>query len=402
MEAGSQGESSLASRTFSVLVVTGETSGEQHAAGLIDQIEHQHPDWEVKWFGSGGTRMAAAGVELLADVSKLAAIGPWEALAHMGDYWRLYRRILSEVSRRRPQVAILVDFPEFNLNLARRLKKMKVPVCYFIGPQVWAWRPRRINQIKQWVDLMLVIFPFEQEYYRQRGIDARYVGNPSISLRALLNEPNNGSEGDPGSSHPPVVALLPGSRRKEVENIFPVQLDAAACVACHHPAQFRVSKAPAVSITQLEAIYRAWQARGNPALELEIREEDAPRLLSQARCAIVKSGTSTLEATILHVPFAMVYRISRPSWYLARPLVNVDTYCLANLIAGERIVPEFVQDQATGENIGSYLLELLEDQGRREQVRTRLELASQKLGQQNAYQEGARHLGRLLSWRSEP
>lgn len=382
-----------------MLVVTGETSGEQHAAGLIDQLGRQNPDWEIKWFGSGGTRMAAAGVELLADVSKLGAVGPWEALFQLRHYWRLFRRILLEVRRRRPQLAILVDFPEFNLKLSRRLKKMRVPVCYFIGPQLWAWRPNRINQIKQWVDLMLVIFPFEQEYYRQRGVDAHYVGNPSIHLRELLTQPNLGSTGDPGSSNPSVVALLPGSRRKEVDSILPIQLDAAGWVVRHHPARFLVSKAPDISVAQLKAIYQAWQGRGNPKLELEIVEDPASRLLLQARCAIVKSGTSTLEATILHVPFAMVYRISRPSWYLTRPLVNIDTYCLANLIAGERIVPEFVQDEATGENIGSYLLDLLKDQSRREQVRNRLEGASQKLGKKNAYQESAQHVGRLLAGR---
>ncbi len=387
----------MASRSFPVLVVTGETSGEQHAAGLIGQIEARNPDWKVQWFGSGGPQMAAAGVQLLEDVSQLAAVGPWEALSQMGTYWALYRRILSEVGRRRPKLAILVDFPEFNLKLARRLKKMKVPVCYFIGPQVWAWRPGRINQIKRWVDLMLVIFPFEQDYYRQRGIDAHYVGHPSIGLRKLLREFQNGSSPGPESSQPPMVALLPGSRRKEVESILPVQLDAAAWVARHHPVRFEVSKAPAIPVTQLESVYQAWQKRGNPALELEIQEEEASRLLSRARCAIVKSGTSTLEATILNVPFAMVYRISRPSWYLARPLVQVDTYCLANLIAEERIVPEFVQDQATGANIGSYLLELLQDPGRRDQVRTQLELVSRKLGEQNAYQESAKQVGRLLS-----
>ena len=158
----------MVSQAFSVLVVTGETSGEQHAAGLIYQVQRQNPDWEIKWFGSGGTQMGIAGVELLMDVSSLAAVGPWEALSHMGNYWSLYQQIISEVRRRRPQMAILVDFPDFNLKLARRLKKMKVPVCYFIGPQVWAWRPRRIEQIKRWVDLMLVIFPFEQAYYRQK------------------------------------------------------------------------------------------------------------------------------------------------------------------------------------------------------------------------------------------
>ena len=385
------------SQTISILVVAGETSGEHHAAGLIKQVELQNPQWAIKWFGSGGSRMAAAGVELLADVSQLAVIGPWEALSHMGHYWRLYRRILDEVGQRRPTLAILVDFPEFNLSLAGRLKAMKVPVCYFIGPQVWAWRPRRINRIRRWVDLMLVILPFEEEFYRQQGIEAHYVGNPSIALRELLGQGVNGSDGGAPNPEVPVIALLPGSRKREVEHIFPVQLDAAQCVARQHPAKFWASKAPAISRAQLSDIYRAWLSRGNSPLQLEIQEEAAPRILSRAACAIVKSGTSTLEATILHVPFAMVYRISRPSWYLARPLVNVETYCLANLIAGKKIVPEFVQDQATGEKIGTYLLRLLKDQGQYQEVRTNLELVSRRLGEQNAYQESAKYIGDLLS-----
>ena len=341
--------------------------------------------------------MAAAGVELLTDVSQLAVIGPWEALAHMGQYWKLYRRILAETRKRRPQLAILVDFPEFNLTLASRLKEMRVPICYFIGPQVWAWRPRRINQIRRCVDLMLVIFPFEEEFYRRRGIEAHYVGNPSIALREYLRESKNGSAGRRATSEEPVVALLPGSRKREVEQIFPIQLDAARCVAEHCPAQFWVIKAPGIARSQLQALYQAWLGQGNPRLPLEIQEEEAPRLLSQVTCAIVKSGTSTLEATILHVPFAMVYRMSRPSWYLARPLVNTQTYCLANLIAGKEIVPEFVQDQATGKNIGRYVLELLKNRSRREEVSKNLQIASKRLGERDAYQESAKYISQFLS-----
>ncbi|MEE2821887.1 MAG: lipid-A-disaccharide synthase [Acidobacteriota bacterium] len=386
----------MVSQAFSVLVVTGETSGEQHAAGLIHQVKRQNPDWEIKWFGSGGSEMGIAGVELLMDVSSLAAVGPWEALSHMGNYWSLYQQIISEVRRRRPQMAILVDFPDFNLKLARRLKKMKVPVCYFIGPQVWAWRPRRIEQIKRWVDLMLVIFPFEQAYYRQKGVNAHYVGNPSIHLRRLVKSINGGNDVPPASSPPSLVALLPGSRRKEVEKILPIQLDAAAWIARRHSTRFVVSKAPSISVAQLEDIYQVWQERNNLPLNMEIGTDESSLLLSQSRCAIVKSGTSTLEATILRVPFAMVYRLSSPSWYLARPFVRGNTYCLANLIAGERIVPEFVQHQATGENIGSYLLELLENPHKREKVKVGLEYVSNKLGDKNAYQESARHVGKLL------
>jgi len=389
------------SQSSSILVVTGETSGENHAAGLIRQLEVHNPQWNLEWFGSGGPQMAAAGVELLTNVSQLAAIGPWEALAHMGQYWKLYRRILAESRRRRPRLAILVDFPEFNLHLARRLKAMKIPICYFIGPQVWAWRPRRVNQIKRCVDLMLVIFPFEEEFYRRRGIEAHYVGNPSIALREFLSPAQNGSDGEGTISDVPLVALLPGSRKREVEQIFPVQLDAARCVDQRCAAQFWVIKAPGIERSQLQNVYEAWLSRGNSPLRLEIEEERGSERLSQVACAIVKSGTSTLEATILHVPFAMVYRISRPSWYLARPWVDTDTYCLANLIAGKKIVPEFVQDQATGENIGGYVLELLQDRSRREEVSKNLQMVSEKLGDQDAYEESAKYVSQFLSGRRE-
>ena len=391
----------MPSQSKSILVVTGETSGENHAAGLISQLEVQNPQWHLEWFGSGGPQMASAGVELLADVSQLAVIGPWEALAHMSRYWKLYRRILEECRKRQPQLALLVDFPEFNLILARRLKQMKIPICYFIGPQVWAWRPRRVHQIRRFVDLMLVIFPFEEEFYRRQGVMAHYVGNPSITLRKFLGPAQKGSDGDGTSSEVPVVALLPGSREREVEQIFPVQLDAARCVADRCPVQFWVIKAPGITRGQLQTVHESWLSQGNSPLRLEIKEEKGSELLSRVACAIVKSGTSTLEATILHVPFAMVYRISRPSWYLAKPFVDTDTYCLANLIAGEHIVPEFVQDQATGENIGGYVLELLQDRNRREEVSRNLQRASEKLGEQNAYQESAKHISQFLSREGE-
>ena len=391
----------MPSQSKSILVVTGETSGENHAAGLISQLEVQNPQWHLEWFGSGGPQMASSGVELLTDVSQLAAIGPWEALAHMSRYWKLYRRILEECRKRQPQLALLVDFPEFNLILARRLKQMKIPICYFIGPQVWAWRPRRVHQIRRYVDLMLVILPFEEEFYRRQGVMAHYVGNPSITLRKFLGPAQKGSDGDGTSSEVPVVALLPGSREREVEQNFPVQLDAARCVADRCPVQFWVIKAPGITRSQLQTVYESWLSQGNSPVRLEIKEEKGSELLSRVACAIVKSGTSTLEATILHVPFAMVYRISRPSWYLAKPFVDTDTYCLANLIAGEHIVPEFVQDQATGENIGGYVLELLQDRNRREEVSRNLQRASEKLGEQNAYQESAKHISQFLSREGE-
>ncbi len=386
-------QASTTQDSFSILVVAGETSGEQHAAGLLDQVGHCRPHWRLQCFGSGGSRMATTGVELLLDVSQLAAIGPSAAVSHMGQYWGLYHNLLTQVRVRKPKLALLVDFPEFNLFLARRLKPMGVPVCYFIGPQVWAWRSSRLKLIQRYVDLMLVIFPFEVDYYRRHGVPVHYVGNPSMTLR----KPMASSAGlEQTKAKGPVVALLPGSRHKEVEHIFPIQLDAASYVADRLETQFWVIQAPDISRAQIKHLYESWLARGNPPLKLEILQQDVRCLLPLVDCAIIKSGTSTLEATILQVPFAMVYRMSTLSWHLTRFWVNTDTYCLANLIAGRKIVPEFVQAEATGQKIGTYVLSLLQNLELRTEVKKNLKSVSERLGNLDAYQQAARYLAQLL------
>ncbi|MBI4444805.1 MAG: lipid-A-disaccharide synthase [Acidobacteria bacterium] len=388
-------EPSNGTRSFdagsNVLVVAGESSGDQHAAGLLSALQQECPGRNFKFFGSGGRHLAALGTELFCNVEQLAAIGAWEALEHLQDYWRLYRLILRESRQRRPSIAILVDFPEFNLRIAPRLKRMGIPVCYFISPQIWAWRKSRIRTIQKWVDLMLVIFPFEQSFYEAYNVRAHYIGNPSASR--LLDM---AWKAERSSQDKPKVALLPGSRKKEVEQIFPCQLDAARFIAQRHPAQFWVVKAPALERERLVSVYERWLQRGNDPLDLQIREEGTDYLLPQVDCAIIKSGTSTLEAMLLQVPFAMVYRVSRPTWFLLNGLVRTDVYCLANLIAEREIVPEFVQAEATGERIGSFMLELLQDHQRREEIREQLRLAAEKLGRRPAYPEGARLLARFL------
>ncbi len=458
-----------------ILIVAGEVSGEQHAAGLIGEMRTGDGGASIEWFGAGGAAMREAGVELLQDVSDLAAIGPWDALRHLHSYWRLFRRLVSEARQRKPDLAVLVDFPEFNLRLAPRLKALGIPVCYFISPQLWAWRSSRLKIIKRYVDLMLVIFPFEEEYYRSRGVPAHYVGNPTKNFGDMIlnsqtvsgnspeakelsfvspkfpqtvtvNSPDNFGDmilnsqtvsgnspeakelsfvspklASPASpnpasptkfataaprsreqSRPFTVALLPGSRRKEVERLLPIMLDAARYIADRLSAKFWVIKAPAVRRDQLECIYKNWAANAEEELPLEIREDQSAHVLARADCAIIKSGTSTLEATVLQVPFAMAYRLARPSWYLVRPFATTDTYCLTNLIAGTRVVPEFVQDEATGSNIGSYIVGLLEDNNRLQGLRERLAGISGMLGDSNAYREAARWISKLLLEGSRP
>jgi lipid-A-disaccharide synthase len=246
------------------------------------------------------------------------------------------------------------------------------------------------------VDLMLVILPFEEKWYRSRGVRAYYVGNPSAALKRSTITTTEDAPGLERKAGPPVVALLPGSRRKEVERIFPLQLDAARYVADRCPVRFWVAQAPAIAKDDLAARYENWIGQGNPTLPLEIQKDGADQILAQAHCAIIKSGTSTLQALIYQVPFAMVYRMSPASWYLTKPLVRTDTYCLANLIAGKRIVPEFVQAGASGANIGAFIVRLLRDEDEHEKVKGDLRMASKNLGNENAYLEGARYVTRLL------
>jgi lipid-A-disaccharide synthase len=379
--------------TIPILLAAGETSGEAHAAGLIRELRKQFPANSLEFFGSGGEKMKAEGAQLLLDVSKLGAIGPWAALANAGNYLWLYRELVKQAQNRQTRLAILVDFPEFNLRLAGKLTAMGIPVCYFIGPQVWAWRSSRVKQIKRYVDLMLVILPFEEAFYKSHGISAHYVGNPSASqLRSLVRRAERERAGRVSPHDESLVALLPGSREQEVELIMPVMLDAARYLEERHPTRFVLVKAPAISGKSVEKIYRNWAKEVKSDIDLKVFENNSHQILCDADCAIVKSGTSTLEAMITETPFAMVYRISTLSWLLLRPFVQTDTYCLANLVAGQKIVPEFIQKNATGEQIGAYMLSLMQNPEEKDRVRHLLSQASRRLGEDDAYVESARKI----------
>ncbi len=373
-----------------VLVVTGETSGERHMARVMDALEAQAPGL-VEWFGSGGPEMARAGFDCLHDVSRLGAIGPAAALAQAGSYLRLYRDLLREADRRRPDLAVLVDFPEFNLRLARSLDRRSIPVYYFISPQVWAWRSSRVRIVRRHVRRMLVIFPFEEEFYRRHGVQAHYVGNPSAAeLRPLRQPQAAGPHGEP------LVALMPGSCLHEAEQLLPVMLETAALIGREVPVRFRLLRAPALREDWLRQRLENWQNRHGALPPLEIVPGEPARYLPAARCALVKSGTSTLEAMLLGVPFAMVYRMAPLSYRLLKPWVRTATYCLANLVAGREVAPEFVQEKARPEAISRYLLKLLRDPGHLELVKQKLKIASETLGDRDAYSETARHLIEFL------
>lgn len=377
-----------------VLVVTGEPSADRHLAGVVAAADNLAGE-PLHWFGTGGPALREVGVELLQDVSRLAAIGPWEAFSQLRNYVAIFRRLCDEARRRRPRLAVLVDFPEFNLRLAPRLQRLGIPVCYFIGPQVWAWRPRRVELIRRYVDRMLVIFPFEEEFYRRRGVEAVFVGNPSFqelrSVREVARRPTRG-----GASR---VALMPGSRRKEIERILPIQLEVARLLQERRRCSFWIIQAPGLVGEPIAGLLRRWQAESKFRLSCRIRTESAAELLPQADCAIIKSGTSTLEAMIVGTPFAMIYRISKLSYFLLRPWVRTGNYCLANLVAGRSVVPEFVQGAAQPKAIADYLDQLLSRPEQMRQVKQNLKVASERLGTLEAYPETAKQILDLMATR---
>ncbi len=339
--------------------------------------------------------MQQAGVRLLCHVKNLANIGPREGLAHLRTYFATFGKLLGAAREHPPAAAVLIDFPEFNLRLAKRLKRAGIPVIYYISPQLWAWRSGRIKLVRKYVDEMLVILPFEEDYYRQRGVPVRFVGHPLLEdfaptfdrdgfLRALNLEPRRTT-----------VALLPGSRRKEVEYMLPSMLGAALEIARQMPTQFVISAAPTVGPNYLERIMAAEMAGCMGGPEFRISQAPSRDILANADFALVKSGTSTLEAALVGTPFLVTYKISAASWLVNR-FIHVPFRGLVNLIAQEEVAPELLQDKATPHALAQTALQYLQDSARAQAMRTRLAEIRSMLGARPATETVADVIGKYL------
>jgi lipid-A-disaccharide synthase len=338
----------------------------------------------VTLFGAGGDLMASQGVDLLTHVRDMASIGPREALSHLPRYWSAYRRLLAECRQRRASLALLLDFPEFNLRLAKSLKKRGIPVIYYISPQLWAWRRGRVRLVRDYVDRMLVILPFEEEFYRKRGVPAEFVGHPLLEDFA----PDLDHAGffarhglDPKLK---TIALLPGSRRREVEYILPTFIRAAQRILRRMPAQFVISAAPTVGAEYVSDLAAMAFEGGRAAASFKVLPAESRDILANSDFAFVKSGTSTLEAALVGTPFLIAYRISNASWYLGSILIRSPHMGLVNLIAGEEIVPELLQAAATPDALAATALEYLEEPRKAARMRSRLAGIRAQLGSREA------------------
>jgi lipid-A-disaccharide synthase len=349
------------SRTF--LLSAGEASGDTYGAQLVEALRQLAP--EANFFGMGGEKMGTAGCDLLVHANEVAVVGLVEVLTHLPGIRRRFKHLVAEAAQRKPDAAVLIDFPDFNLRLARELHRLGIPVFYFVSPQVWAWRSGRVKQIRKYVRKMIVIFPFEQDFYKQHGVDVCYVGHPLAYVPApqITREEFAAKYGlDPRKQW---IALLPGSRRKELGFNIERMLWAAEILNNQGGGfEFVLPVASTLDKDWLrQGLHNAWASPVQVVLT-----DNARATLMHARAGIVASGTATVEAALAGTPFVVVYRLAPLTWLLGRRLVRLDTFAMPNLIAGRKIVPELIQGGFTAESVVRELNKIIPDGPGREQM----------------------------------
>lgn len=356
-----------------ILISCGEPSGDLYAGALATEILRLNPRSEV--FGLGGEGFQAGGGRLLDDYHGLSVTGLTEALRVLPRSLAAYRRLLAVARSERPDVFVAIDFPDFNFRVARRVRRLGIPVVYYIPPQLWAWRQGRIRDIQQFATSVIVIFPFEEELYRRSGIPVQFVGHPLVDLaRASVSRESFRREFGLDLTAP-LVALLPGSRPNEVSRILPVLWEAAARVATAVPrVQFVIARAPHLD-DRLFACASAIGSRPPPIVTA--RTDD---VLAAADVVATASGTATVQTAIHGAPMVVVYRLSPLTYALGRRFVRVSTYAMVNLIAGRKVVPELIQDDCNPERVAAELVRYLTDPSHAEHVRTSLAEVRSRLG----------------------
>jgi lipid-A-disaccharide synthase len=366
-----------------ILISAGEASSDMYAARLATALRARTG---ARLFGMGGKQMAEAGVELIADYHRVAVVGISEVLHKIPTVVGVQRKIASEAVRRRAALAILVDSPGTHLGVARRLKNNGIRVGYFIGPQVWAWRPGRVRVVKRLVERMVVIFPFEEEIYREAGVPVDFVGHPLVDVaRASMSRTEFAARNGLDAGRP-IVTLLPGSRRSEIERHYSLIMD--ACERLSRKAQnrgaiqFVLAAAPALG----RELFAPYERPGVSVTRVESATYDA---LAAADCAIVASGTATVEAALLGTPMVVVYRVSPTSAFVLKRLVRSPFIAMVNLIAGRRVVPELIQDQFTSAAVEQEVRKLLESPAARDELTTGLAEVRTKLGPGGAIERAA-------------
>jgi len=354
-------------------IVAGEASGDLHASEVVRELKKLDP--ALTTFGIGGDFLAREGMRLLHHAREMAIIGLFNVLRNIRFFKRVMRDLMEAIERERPDAVMLVDYPGFNMRAARRIKALGIPVVYYISPQIWAWHQSRVREIARTVDRMIVIFPFEEAFYRTHGVPVTYVGHPLIEqvIGVKRAAPREGVTR---------VALLPGSRKQEVKALLPAMLDAVPVLRRDRDVEPYIVQAPTIEHAELEAIVKAKNA------DVPILPHDRGEGIAAAGVAFSSSGTATLECAILGTPVVVMYRLSRLTHWLGQRLVRVPHFSLVNIIAGKEVVPELLQHDVNGERIAAEARKLLEPEYNR-WVRDELAAVRTKLGEPGASRRAA-------------
>jgi len=360
-----------------ILIICGEASGDLNAAGLARKILEINPG--VKISGVGGALLRQAGAQIYCDIKDLAVMGFFDALKKLPQFFALQKFLLERIKEEKPDLIILVDFSGFNLRFAKIINRA-IPVIYYVSPQVWASRPGRLKTIKKYINKMIVLFKFEEEFYRNNGMDAVFAGHPLLDIVKPLIQKKEFLNNFFLDESKPVIALLPGSRRQEVKNILPVMLKAAALILksiCG--VQFVLAKSPQVSWDAYNFITRTFSN-----IEVKIIEGKTYDCLNIADFCLVASGTATLETAIMQKPFAVIYKMGLLNYLLYRPQVRVPYIGMVNIVAGKKIVPEFIQFRARPKAIAETVIKFLENPSALEHMKIDLAQIRPLLGEKGA------------------
>jgi lipid-A-disaccharide synthase len=376
--------------TARLLLSCGEPSGDLYAGALTRELRALAPDLKVA--GLGGPEFAAAGGQVLEDYRGLSATGLTEAVAKIPRSLSALRRLVAAARANPPDGLVVIDFPEINFRLARRLKALGIRIVFYITPQIWAWRPGRLETIRQLADRVLVIFPFEEAMYRDAGVPVEFVGHPLVDVARDPAEGPRFLRAIGLSPESPTVAVLPGSRSNEVARILPDLVAACQTIRRRVPdAQFVIARAPSLDDSLFDVVTRE---RLNPAVVVE-RQTDLA--LAAADVALTASGTATVQTALHDTPMVVVYRLSPTTYRLGRRFVKVDMFGMVNLIAGERIVPELIQDAFTPEAVADEAISMLTDPKRAAEIRRGLARVRERLGGPGASRRAAEAILRVVS-----
>ena len=378
-------------------IVAGEASGDLHAAEVLRELKRLDPNIET--FGIGGDLLAREGMRLVHHAREMGIVGFFNVIRHLRMFRRIYDDLIAEIAKQRPDAVLLVDYPGFNLRMARRCKELGLRVVYYISPQLWAWRRGRVKQVAKYVDRMIVIFPFEETFYREHGIEAVYVGHPLIEEIGHIARPGVGSRGSgvgaasiaeqnaspptPDTRHPrPTtrIALLPGSRKAEVKSLLPAMLDAVEILGRERTIDAYVVQAPTISRALLDEFIAGRNVR--------IVAHDNGEAVAAADVALSSSGTATLECAVLGTPVIVMYRLSQANYWLGKMVVTIPHFALINIVAGKQIVPELIQGAVNGQRIAAETRRLL-DPANYARVSEELAAVRSKLGDAGAARRAA-------------